>query len=236
MALQSIADGLWHATSDISMMGIHFPIRMTVIRLADDSLLLYSPIAINDALAKSIDEQGAVKHILAPATFHHVHVAATKARYPQARLYCVTTLDKKRKDIAWDEVLSPGSPLPAAFEGTLDMAVMHAGSRLCEVDLLHIASRTLIVADLCMHIRHSSRWYSRMFLKMVRVYGKLAQSLLWRISTQDKQRVAATARLITRWDFDRLVMAHGEIVETGAKERLPDVLKWMLSHAPALSD
>ena len=44
---------------------------------------------------------------------------------------------------------------------------------------------------------------------------------------RDRAAARAGAEAILAWDFDRLVLCHGDIVETGAKARLSPEFDWL---------
>jgi hypothetical protein len=69
---------------------------MTVVRLADRSLALISPVPIDDALSAEIEELGQVAYLLAPNLMHHLHLRAAFERYPGARLLGPAGLAKKQ--------------------------------------------------------------------------------------------------------------------------------------------
>jgi hypothetical protein len=71
------AENLWTVDYELRLpMGVPFPTRMSVVRLADGSLTLISPVPIDDALAAV----GPVSHLLAPSALHHFYLAAAKGR------------------------------------------------------------------------------------------------------------------------------------------------------------
>ena len=45
---------------------------------------------------------------------------------------------------------------------------------------------------------------------------------------RDRAAAAESARQVFAWDFDRVILTHGEVVETGAKEQLEPQLAWLL--------
>lgn len=45
---------------------------------------------------------------------------------------------------------------------------------------------------------------------------------------QDKPSVAESARVIGKWDFERIVMAHGDVIETGGKAVFDRLYGWVV--------
>jgi hypothetical protein len=93
------------------------------------------------------------------------------------------------------------------------------GTRKNEHVFLHVRSRTLVVADLFFSFPAESRGWVRFFAR--RIMG-LPSSLFgvsrfFRILINDKEAFERSIRTMLEWDFDRVVVAHREPLETGAK-------------------
>jgi hypothetical protein len=52
-----------------------------------------------------------------------------------------------------------------------------------------------------------------------------------RFLVRDRDRCRASLRRILDWPFDRVVVAHGTVVESGGRERLTDGYSWLLDSA-----
>ncbi len=83
----------------------------------------------------------------------------------------------------------------------------------------HVASRTLILTDAAFCFDQSFPWLTQLVTKVGGGYESLSPSLLERMATTDKETVKAAAEQVLRWNFDRVIMAHGSIVEQGGKEQ-----------------
>jgi hypothetical protein len=102
-----------------------------------------------------------------------------------------------------------------------------------EFVFFHVASRTLIVTDLLFQIRYPVNALTKMILWMAGVNkGKLAQSRLWRSITKDRGAAGRSVAQMLAWNFERVVLAHGDFVEgPDAQERTRQALWWMLDAA-----
>ncbi len=225
--LTQYAEDLWFSEHDLFMPGgVHFRGRMTAARLPGGGLWLHSPVPINDALASELAALGPVAHLVAPNRLHHLHLPAAIARYPEARVWGAPGLAAKRPDVRFDEVL--GEAAPGAWEGALDQAFIGGCGWINEVVFLHRASRTLIVTDLVFNIHRAANLRTRWVLTMTGAWGRLAQSRLWWVTTRDRAAAAESLERVLAWDFDRLLMAHGDPIDSGARGRLPEALRRML--------
>lgn len=225
--LTPIADEVWSAESHHRMgPGLGFPVRMTVVRLADGGIWLHSPIAIDDALAAAIGELGPVTDLVGPNTFHHVYLSKAARRYPEARVWGPAQLQSKRDDLTFSHTLDGSTP--SQWGDALEVCLID-GTKLDEVVFFHPRSRTLVVTDLLFNIQKARGWLMPLVLRLVRAYRRPAQSRMIRFVTKDRSAVAASCRRVLEWDFERVVMAHGTPLEDNAKETLRGVLGWMLA-------
>ena len=103
--LRELVPGLlWVKEHPVRLAGGRFLTRMTVMRL-ETGLCLHSPVEIDAQTRSAIEGLGEVRAIIAPSTFHHFFVASAQQAFPAARTYAVEGLDKKRKDLRFDELL-----------------------------------------------------------------------------------------------------------------------------------
>jgi len=229
--LQRIADGLWGYETDIKMPAGRLPSRATIMRLADGRLVLHSPLAIDDATAKEIDALGEVGFVIAPSCVHWLFLAAAKERYPKARVLASPGLKKKLGDLAFE-------PLPEAgrVDGMDGIRALYIRGvpYMGEHVFLHEPSRSLVVTDLLFNVHACPSFGMRIFFRLFGTWKRTAQSRLWRLLVKDRAAAAKSAAEVLSWDFERVVVAHGDVVEDDARERTRRALTWMLGGAPKL--
>lgn len=114
MPLEAVATDLWIADgSPVPFLGIPYPTRMALARLPDGRLWVWSPIALDDALAAEIATHGEVADLVAPNKLHHLFLTAWAARWPAARLWAAPGLRRRRPDLAFagdlGDVPEPGA-------------------------------------------------------------------------------------------------------------------------------
>jgi hypothetical protein len=96
-----------------------------------------------------------------------------------------------------------------------------------EVVMLHRPSRTLVVTDLVFNI-DASRGFTRVLMWIFGASNRLAHSRTWRwFFVRDKAKASVGVSQILAWDFDRIVPAHGDILEGDARQRLGTVLAYL---------
>lgn len=231
--LEPIVEGLWQDQFDLFIpLRVHFRGRMVVARLHDGRLWVWSPIPIDDARAEQITALGEVAWVVAPNALHHLHFAAALERFGGAQGWISPALASKRPALAGHERL--GDTPPAAWAADLEQHRIAGAPMLDEIVFFHRPSKSLLVTDLVFNILEYQGWVSGLVFRMVGAHKRLAQSRLLRTMVKDRAAAAASARRILAWDFERVIMAHGELVEHDAHARMTEALRWMLGGAPAI--
>ncbi|NEQ74403.1 MAG: DUF4336 domain-containing protein [Okeania sp. SIO2C9] len=222
--LRKIDCNIWVAEQPFRFLGLDVGIRMTVISLKNDELAVISPIKVDNKIIEQFREIGNVKHIIAPNLFHHLFLSDFKNIYPQAQIYAVSGLKKKRPDISIDKILDDdekyfGSKLEYfLFEG-LNTFLLNGVSPLHEYVFFHGESQTLIVTDIVFNFDESFPFTTKLVSKILGVYKQLRPSFLEQLGTKEKEKVRQSVQKILQWDFRRVIMAHGTIVEDDAKQK-----------------
>lgn len=84
--LERLADNLWRVEG--ALPGMSLRRTMTVVRRADGSLLLHSPIALDDARQRELEALGPIALMVVPNAGHRLDAPAYKARYPSIITFC----------------------------------------------------------------------------------------------------------------------------------------------------
>jgi hypothetical protein len=223
--LESLAPDLWTATGPFSAGGMELGVRTTVARLPDDGLWVHSPIELTDALKADVDALGPVRFLVAPNKIHHLYLDKWVAAYPEARLHGVVGLPDKRKDLKWDGILLDGKPDPA-WGGVFEQKHFLGAPHTNEMVFLHVPSRTLILTDLAFNI-HEAHLMTRLYLRIGNCYGRLKTTAIMRFFVRDKQAARASVDRLLEWDFDRIVVSHGDVLEHGGPAALREAFEWL---------
>jgi hypothetical protein len=223
--LEPVAEGVWSAGSSVRFLGARLPTRMTVVRLRDGGLWVHSPLALDAKLRDEVDALGAVRCVVAPSKYHHLGVAAWSRAYPAARTWAAPGLPEKRPDLAFQGLLS--NDAPPEWEGQLDQEVFWALPVWNEVVFCHRASRTLIVTDLVFNFHEHRSALVRLGLRLDGAWRRFGPSHLVRLFIRDRRLARETLERILGWDFDRVIMCHGRILETGGREALREAFAFL---------
>jgi Domain of unknown function (DUF4336) len=221
--LTTIAPDLWHlAASPLALpAGLRLPLAATVIRLPDRSLVIYSPVALDDASAAAIGAEGEVAHIVVPSLLHHMYAAAAAARFPRAIVHGVPGLTGKQPGLTITRELGSGGTDPA-WGDVLDVVLVGGAPKVNEAVLFHRPSGTLVCADLLFNITRHETVMTRVILGMMGVGGKqLAQSRAWTFGVRDRGATRASIDRVLAWPIRRVAPTHGAAVEITAAELAP---------------
>ena len=223
--LRPVAPDLWVTERPQRLLGIEMGTRMTVVRLVDGGLLVHSPVQLDEVTRRDLDGLGPVRAVVAPNRYHHLHVSAYFAAYPEGRVFGAPGLPEKRRDLPFHAVLSDEAP--PLWAGQLHQLVFRALPVLNEVVFWHPPTRTLITTDLVSNIRHAEGLPARMFFWLDGTLGRFNASRMWRLLVRDRAAARVAIDRLLLWDFDRVVLAHGDILETGGRQAMRSSFAWL---------
>ncbi len=235
MNLIAITDNLWVAHQPLRFLGLEIGTRMTVVRLSNGELVLVSPIELDEPERPALDALGTVGHIIAPNLFHHLFMTQAKSLYPNAMVWGVDGLADKRPDLKLDALVNQSGSFAheldyLPFEGFA--AMLPTGIAVAnETVFFHGPSRTLILTDVAFNFDQNSSLAIRVAARMLGSYDSLQPTVLEKWGTRDKKKVAASVRQVLAWDFDRVILTHGSIVETNGKSAFKAGYEWFLGHS-----
>ncbi|MFN8601531.1 MAG: DUF4336 domain-containing protein [Candidatus Binatia bacterium] len=223
--LRRLADDVWVTERPQRFFGLPVGARMTVIRLSGGRLLLHSPLPLDAALRAELDALGRVAYAVAPNRLHHLYAGDVARAYPDARLWVAPGLPEKRPDLVHAGVL--GDEAPNEWRGELEQAFFRGRPYENEVAFFHPATRTLIVCDLAFNFGPRDAWPTRVLMSLLRSYGKLGPSKLDPLLIRDRAAARASLERILAWDFDRVIVAHGDVQESGGYALMRDGYAWL---------
>jgi hypothetical protein len=216
--------------------GLTLPVRMSVIRLPDNDLLLYSPTRLTEGLRAELRGLGRVRHLLAPNTVHWTFLPEWQHAYPDAITWAAPGLRERaqvrRSGARLDHDL--GDDLPPPWPG-IEHVVIPGGLGFREIALFHRKSRTLLMADLVLNV--PARHVPAVVRPLARLLGAVdsngAPAVYLRAVVALRRRDAAqAASQVLAWQPERVVFAHGDWFRQDGTASLRHALRWLLP-APA---
>lgn len=216
--MRQIAPAVHVAEAPQRFMGLEVGTRMTVLAL-EGGLLVHSPIDLDP---ETIAHLGEPRWVLAPNLLHHLYVGPWADAGMEA--WAPSGLPEKRSDLSFAGVLEkPGSH---PFGDEIEVLPTRSFSLTHELVLLHKPSKTLLVSDLVYNFSASAPWTTRAAMRCLCGYPGCSTSLLERFG-MNHEIAREELSIIANWDFDRIIMAHGEVLEVGGKQALRKAFKWL---------
>jgi Domain of unknown function (DUF4336) len=224
--MKPIAEDLWVVETPLRFRGIEVGRRMTVLRLASGALLIHSPARLSAEVREALDQLGEVRFVVPASNMHgHLFMEQYRAAYPEVEIFSAPGLDRKRKDLAFDVLL--GSAPDPRWREDIDQGPVLGHRFVTEIVFLHRPSRTLIVGDLCARIGESAPAPMRALARAAHRYRRLAPTPMFRLGFRNKLAARRSLDRILDWDFERVIVGHGELLEAGGREELRSAYSWL---------
>jgi hypothetical protein len=119
----------------------------------------------------------------------------------------------------------PLDPPPSDWQGEIDVLKVD-GNRMNEHVFFHRRSATLVVADLFFSFPSETRGWARFFVRhIMRLPRLFGISVFFRLTINDRQAFANSMKTMLQWNFERLVVAHRQPIETETRAAVEHALR-----------
>jgi hypothetical protein len=214
--LQPITANLWMMTYPLKMLGADFRRNVTIIRLRAGQLVFHStaPFSPEDvATFRSLGEPG---WILDGILRHDTFAKEGRAAFPELPYLAPA---------GFSELVGfptfPLDPPPDAWGGELQVLEIEGAPDAKDTAMFHTASQTLILTELVFNFGSEEPMWTELLLQ-VAVGGEhqpgMSRPFKWGV--KDVPAFEESLRTLLSWDFDRVIVGHGDVIETGGKEKL----------------
>lgn len=224
--LRKLDENLWVAEQPLKFMGLEVGTRMTIVRLADGALWVHSPLRLTLEQRQAVEAIGPVRFLVAPNAFHHLFIGEWMAAWPEARAYASPSLPEKRKDLRFHSVLSEQAP--SAWAGQIEVLPWRGAPSVGEVVFFHHASRTLVLTDSLHNPGADGAALANFVFKLLG--GRMDRPSTWlidRMVNRDRAAARRTVDAILQWDVQRIILAHGNVVEHDAARAFRAAYFWL---------
>jgi hypothetical protein len=219
--VEQIADNLWVLRYPLTLLGAKIGRSVTVIRLASGKLIVHStaPFSADDvAVIRALGEPA---WLLDVSRFHDSFRKEGRSAFPDIPYLVPHGFPDAEK-------LRAGSldKIPPEWSGEVEVRRIDGMPQVNEHAVFHVPSGTLIVADVLFNFGEHTTGWTRFFAKtLMRLPGMMGMSLVFRLMIRDRAAFRESLRDIFSWDFDRVVVGHGEAIPNHGKRRLSAVLQ-----------
>jgi hypothetical protein len=222
--LEPLAENLWVASRPLPLWVGDIGTRMTVIRV-DGDLLLHSPVPLDPALREELDRLGRVRWVVGPSRVHHLYLGDYARAYSAAELFGAPGLPEKRKDLTFRHVLTDDWVAP--WHEAVSHRLFRGAPTLNEVVFFHPASRSLLLTDLAFNVAAGDANRARLFHRLVGATDRFGPHRIVRLAIRDRAAARASLEEILAWDFDRVIVTHGSVLERGGRARLEQAFAFL---------
>lgn len=210
---------IWLKDYPIRFAGCRFNARMSVLRLSDGRLLIHSPCPIDKKTRAQIETLGSVAVIIAPGNYHWFNIKSAQEAFANAEIHICPGVDKKDPTIPYSKILSD-EPDPI-WAADLDQVLIRGSRFICEVAFFHRETKTLILTDLIENYGDNTVkvggllkfWWKIVF----QMWNRPKPAPEYQLGWKDKAAAKECLEQILSWDFERIVIAHGDLIEKDAE-------------------
>jgi hypothetical protein len=213
-----VPGALWLREYPVRLGGARFHARMTVIKLRSGALLVHSPCAFDASLASEVAALGRVAAIIAPGNLHWLHVRSCQQAFPEAVTHVCRGVEERAKGLTFDFVL--GDDAPPLWAGELSQVALEGTRVMREVAFFHHESRTLVLVDLVENFTPDTpgtNWLLRLGFRALGMWNDPSPAPEYSFAWGDKARVREGMERILAWDFERVILSHGDVITRDAR-------------------
>lgn len=189
--------------------------RMTLVRLADGSVCVISPVPLDDGSMRDIEAWGPVRILIPPNPFHDMDIGPYARRYPEAKVFCVPQIHKKIRARA--RVDGTLSDLPANSGLRVETLEGTRADEPCFVVEHADGTRSLIFTDAVFNQPHVGGAVGTIFRWIGSTGGPRVTKVFKMAAIKDRAAFRASMQHVFAIPgVNRIVMAHGHIAEGAA--------------------
>ncbi|KAF2771812.1 hypothetical protein EJ03DRAFT_325075 [Teratosphaeria nubilosa] len=231
--------------------------RGTIVKLASGNLAVFSPVALTDTLKQELASfgNGQIHYITALDREHHIFLESWHKQWPDAQVIGPELLPKSREkqnyfkipDDRWTLFRKDSKghfSVSDEFDREFDVEYVHAHANQ-ELVFNHKPSKTLIEADLLFNLPATEQFSktdvsptSGIITKLMNTLQSAQGDAVWQkrmlwyaIAAGDRRGFNASVSKIAKWDFERIIPCHGDVIESHGKGILEKVMQWHLHAA-----
>lgn len=224
--LNTVSENLWEASQPLRFIRAEIGCRMTCVRLSTGAVVVHSPIRATPELFASVEGLGSVDWLIAPNAFHHLFLQDWCERFPDATALVAPKLLTKRRDLS--SAVQLDEP-PTEWGQELEMVPIKGFPLVNEFVFFHRPSATLIITDLAFNFSRDSPFLTRWLIRLSGRLGELSPTVVERLLIRDRSAFRESLERILEWPFDRVVVSHGKILDSGARNAFVRGYDWLLA-------
>lgn len=221
--LVEIEDGILTVTGDLKMPLAHLKRRMTIVRLRDRRLVVYSAIALDEAEMARIESYGKPAFLVVPSDIHRLDARIWKDRYPSMQVVAPEGARKKVEEIVPVDNTRPDFGDPNVKFVTVPGVEGHEAALVVSTP----RGTTLVLNDLVGNI-HDAHGAGGWILKKAGFAGDEPQvpRVVKKKIVEDERALGAQ---FEEWakipDLARILVSHGDPIEANPGATLRELAR-----------
>lgn len=200
--------------------GLNLGRRVTLLQISGERLVVHSTGPFTEDHLRAMEQLGRPAFLIEATTMHDTFSRQGRDALPDAEFFIPEGFPKQ----AAGSAARPLCEIDKVTSGEMQTVCLEGMRFLTEYACFHPASRTLILGDLLFNLEQSSgytKWAMRHLLG-VKAWPAIDRPV--RMAVKDKGAFVSSLRRILAWDFDRVIVAHGSVIETNGKDIFRDAV------------
>lgn len=219
--MHPLAENLWLLPYPLRMLGADLRRNVAVIRLRSGDLVIHSTGPFTPEDAAAVRALGHPAWMLDVMLRHDTFAKDGLAAFPG-----IAYLGPDGYEKVVHRPVQPLLPAPAAWGDELQVVRLEGVPSMEEHAVFHAPSRTLIVADLLFNFGAEASWWTHTLLLLAigPKHNPGVSRSFW-FTLKDRPAFERSLSAVMAWDFDRIVVGHGNVIERDGKAALGQALR-----------
>ncbi len=213
---QPIAENLWLLAYPLRLLGADLRRNVTLIRLRSGKLIIHSTAPFTPEDVRTIRALGEPGWVLDGILRHDTFAKEGRAAFPE-----IPYLAPPGFEAVVGFPTQPIVPVPAEWAGEVLALEIEGVPEARDTALLHLATRTLILTELVLNFGTDEPIWTELLLRVaVGSHHHPGMSRPFKAGVKDETAFKNSVATILSWEFDRVIVGHGDVIETGGKTKL----------------
>lgn len=219
--MQQVAENLWVMRYGMKILGADLGRAVTLVRLGGQ-VVVHSTAPFTAEEASAIRELGQPAWMVEASSIHDTFVKEGRAAFPEADYYVPPGFPEAGGGLPPKSLSQP----PAEWAGLLEVLALGGLPGVSEHVFLHVPTRTLIVGDLIFNVPVTASWWVKTLLRVASgLKPGPGLSRLFLAQVKDRAAFSESLKKLMTWDFDRIIVGHGDIIESDGKSVLAQLIR-----------
>lgn len=208
--MESIAPDVHLIRFALPVLGFDIGRNVTVLRLSSGDVLVHSTAPFTSDDVAAVQAIGPVRWLTDPMRDHDTFSQRGREAFPEADFLAPAGFPDSR----------PLDPPPADWAGEIEVRHIAGAPSFDEHAIYHVPSRTLVVCDLLMNFPEPGSLVSRALLRLALGRERApGTSRRLKAAIRDREAFRQSVRQVMAWEFDTVIVGHGEPLRDHARER-----------------